>query len=635
MRLESFRIRNCFGFVDSDEIDFGQPNNLVYFLGRNSSGKTSVLRAISHFEYTKTPEEHPRFQNYERSGGTPLLQAKFSLDADEDGRVLSARHIVDSVIQRFANTPLSIEEGEDGYKVTPENAPISRRIAALLDYVHKVYSELIDRILAAGEVWIVKLSSGSYRFLTTEGNHSEYTERKEAVESLISNELQSGNSTFQVQNRNYNVAIVFEHIEQQLFKQFPEIFLFTERFSLDEDLPRSIRNEHLNQRQNDLTEAFMDLLDRKTLGSYLHASERRRIAVLEQELQERLDKLCEKINEDALSGGADELVKIYVDRSDDIRVLLEVGGQQESHYEHVSDNTKFLVAYHIFQEDRERKNALPSILLFDEPNKGFHPSAEGKMLRFLEYLTETNNQVFLTTHSQHMIDLDRLSAIRIMGRSEDRTLQVSNRIYRPASPGGDILALQPITEAMGLHYAGQMVVKDKVIVTEGYTDMLYLRVFNRLLSYEAELNIAPLRGDSQISQFVPFLISQGIAFKIVLDSSSVKRDVQRGFPAMEDAHFFVVPVSSGISPKHSVGIEDMATKNDFESLLKRYGYAVNTKKLANVSNSNYVKQEKIKSDLATRIHEDNKLSPSFFEQDTIQSFEQALNFCASDVWFSM
>lgn len=632
MRLESFRIFNCFGFVDSGEIDLAQPNNLVYFLGRNSSGKTSVLRAISHFEHGMTPREHQRFGNYERPEGSPLLRARFSIDAAADNEILSVDRIVSVVTQRFSNTPLEIEEGESGYQVTPSNTPISGKLASLLNTVKQTYSAFISSILDTGEVWVEKLADGSYRFLTTEDGHDEFRERKQAVESRISNELTDNRTTFQVQNSNYNVNLSFEYIEGQLFRQFPEIFLFTDRFSLDKDLPRSIREDHFAEQQNASTEAFMGLLGKDTLGAFLRASGRKKIDSLQATLQETLDNLCEKINEDASSGGADELVRIFVDRRNDVRVILDVDGK-ESYYEHLSDNTKFLVAYHIFQEDRERKNTLNSILLFDEPNKGFHPSAEGKMLHFLESLAEDGNQVLVTTHSQHMIDLDRLSAIRIMGRTEDGTLRVSNRIYRPASPGGDILALAPVTEAMGLRYAQQLVVRDKIVVTEGYTDMLYLRAFKRILGHEADLHIAPLRGESQIQHLVPFLISQGMAFKIVLDSAAVKRETQRAFPDMKDDHFFVVPTPAGANPEDTLGIEDVLTKDDFAHLLERYGYAINAKKLANVSNSNYAKQEDIKPDLATRIYADEELDRSFFQDGTVNAFGRVLDFCASGSWF--
>lgn len=275
----------------------------------------------------------------------------------------------------------------------------------------------------------------------------QFEARREAVEEGLG--TLKGGVKFQVGGgsvRN-STPLSLHQIEGQLFKQFPEIFLFTNRFSLDDDLPRSIREGQLGERQNDLTEAFMDLLGQQTLESFLRASGRRRLDALRNELQSKLDHLCARINEDTSNGDTDELVRIFMDRQDDVRVILDVG-EGETYYEHLSDNTKFLVAYHIFQADRENKNSLSSVLLFDEPNMGFHPSAEGKMLRFLETLAERGNQVVVTTHSQYMIDLERLSAIRLMGRDEDKTLRVSNGIYKPASPGGDILALQPITEAI-------------------------------------------------------------------------------------------------------------------------------------------------------------------------------------------
>lgn len=64
LRLESFRIHNCFGSVDSNEIDLSHEGNLPYFLDRHSSGKTSVLRALSYLEVEEIPQQNPKFVNY-------------------------------------------------------------------------------------------------------------------------------------------------------------------------------------------------------------------------------------------------------------------------------------------------------------------------------------------------------------------------------------------------------------------------------------------------------------------------------------------------------------------------------------------------------------------------------------------
>jgi predicted ATPase len=412
--------------------------------------------------------------------------------------------------------------------------------------------------------------------------------------------------------------------------QFPAIYVFTDRFALSEDLPENLREEHLRGRQNALTEAFMDLLNRQALSDFLRASKMKRIDELRDDLQTKLNALCARINEDVSAGAADELIRIFVDRQQYVRIILHSDGK-ESHYQHLSDNTKFLIAYHIFQEQRERQEELTSILLFDEPDRGFHSSAQHKLLRFLESLADDGNQVFITTHSQHMIDLDRLAAVRIMSRAKDDTLQVDNRLYGSSGANRDTLALQPVTDAIGLRYADQLVTQDKVVVTEGYTELLYVRLFARILDHDKP-NLAPVTGDGKILTFISFLISQGISFKVTLDSLKIRRKLQAAIPVPDDS-FFVVSEHLGSKVRRSVGIEDLFSKEDFEMLLKRCGHAINDKHFASVSNSEYAKSAGIKALVAREAHEDADLNKSNFSEETIDNFDALLSFCASSSWF--
>ena len=98
MRLESFRIHNCFGFVDSNEIDLSHEGNLIYFLGRNSSGKTSVLRAPSYLEVEEIPQQHPKFANYEVPAGPSVLRARFSIPSSGTWS-LSSNTLVNGVMR--------------------------------------------------------------------------------------------------------------------------------------------------------------------------------------------------------------------------------------------------------------------------------------------------------------------------------------------------------------------------------------------------------------------------------------------------------------------------------------------------------------------------------------------------------
>jgi AAA15 family ATPase/GTPase len=77
VQLVSFQIKECSGFPDSGEIDLQDPTNLIYVLGRNSSGKTSFLTALSYFAPNLTPRDYQNFKNFDSSTRAPYLISKF------------------------------------------------------------------------------------------------------------------------------------------------------------------------------------------------------------------------------------------------------------------------------------------------------------------------------------------------------------------------------------------------------------------------------------------------------------------------------------------------------------------------------------------------------------------------------
>jgi energy-coupling factor transporter ATP-binding protein EcfA2 len=627
VRLQTFRIRYCFGFVDSGEVDLREPNNLVWILGRNSSGKSSMLSALEQLASGKRPDEHPRFANFDPppDGRYGKLEAKFSVAVGE----LSIRPVIQRVLDSFAGVPVDIDEVDGRF-----TAPAQPEVDAVLVAVQDGYQALLSATEEAGEVRIVKDYDAEY-FLFPAADDGDKL-RDARLRSIKDALTQGGRGSaasrptdqWVIDNTAYPFTLSFVDLEEAFYLQFPNVFLFNSRFTLSNDLPQVVTKTFLDGEMNQVARAFVSVLNPDVVRRWLKTNNLHTRQRLLDEMQARVDELCDRVNRSQRrSEGEPPLLAVRLAAKDGLQVVLQTDGKQ-SFYEHLSDNTKFLFAYHLLAETEDLAGA---VLLFDEPNAGFHPSAEGLVLEFLEGLADGGNLVVLTTHSQHMVDLDRLGAIRLMGRDDAGALRVSNGIYRPASPGGDILALQPVSEAIGLRYAEQLVVRDKVVVTEGYTDMLYLKGFKRILEHGAELNVAPLRGESQFGLCVPFLVSQGTAFKIMLDSEAVKRGLQKDYP-IPDEHFFVVPVPAEATAT-GTGIEDLLTRGDFARLLERYGLGVNEKKLSNVSNSAYAKQEKVKPALATKLYSDEEVDRSFFEQGTLDAFGSALDFCASDRWF--
>jgi hypothetical protein len=131
MKLTSFRIVNCFGFRDSGVVNLNDTNNFIYILGRNSSGKSSLLNAIKYFEWGIIPANQPNFQNFHDSGKSSFLIGSFSI-AEGD---LTDDRFARSV--RAALKQLSIDEG-----ALKHYQPLNSMLDSALD----IYSEFIKLI---------------------------------------------------------------------------------------------------------------------------------------------------------------------------------------------------------------------------------------------------------------------------------------------------------------------------------------------------------------------------------------------------------------------------------------------------------------------------------------------------------
>src|SRR5689334_11156960 len=105
MKIQSFRIVNCFGFHDSGEINLQSEHNFIYLLGRNSSGKSSVLNAIKYFEWGINLSEQQNFKNFNDSGTQSRLVATYGLEKSK----LSEEQFKQDLIEAFTELDLSQE----------------------------------------------------------------------------------------------------------------------------------------------------------------------------------------------------------------------------------------------------------------------------------------------------------------------------------------------------------------------------------------------------------------------------------------------------------------------------------------------------------------------------------------------
>jgi energy-coupling factor transporter ATP-binding protein EcfA2 len=590
MRLQTVRILNCFGFADST-IDLSP--SLVYVLGRNSSGKTALLNAISNVSPHKKPGDDPRASNFNPSEETPRIEATFTTTTTPPENV--TKFLEKKIRER--NIPSAILEN---YKPLQE----------LLTTTRETYADLLRDIANNGTLHVSRTLDGNYHI----GEHAR--ERLTKFRQIISR-VAPNNQRFTHANTEYPFQLDAQELENTAATIMPPIYHFSEQYHLTADLPDYITQDIVENPKTPAARAFVTYLGQHALTERLTTNDPDRQEELLNELRARAKALS-----DQASATGHKLIELTLTATHHGIQITVRTDQKKSFYRHISDATKFIIAYHLYSQVPTNN----AVLLFDEPTRGLHASAEHDIKNFLADLT-TKNHVIISTHSEHLIDLDKLDGIRLMQQDEHRNPTVLNKLRPPRDQQGFALALQPVFDAIGLAHAHHTLTKDKVVLTEGISDYLYLRALHNLTHTQHTYGIAPGRGDGQLFTIIPFFISQGVKLKIILDHPQLQPKLQDSYGIPDNA-FFLIPTT-----KDTRGIEDLFTTKDFQRLLANAGITATTDELQ-YGNSIYAKQIDKRFVAQTFFSEHAKFDLASFENDTQAHIKDLLAFCANNNWFS-
>jgi energy-coupling factor transporter ATP-binding protein EcfA2 len=273
VRLQTFRIRYCFGFVDSDKIDLREPNSLVWILGRNSSGKSSVLRALEQLAPGKRPDEHPRFANFDPPPGDEYgsLEAEFSVAVGE----LSIRPVVQRVVDAFSGMPVEINE-KDGQFTAPGRPDVE----AVLKAVQEGYRALLSATEEAGRVRVIKDYDAEYWIVPVGDEGDElHDSRRRSIRDVLERGGRGSSANrptnqWVMGNVSYPFALSFVDLEEAFYSQFPNVFLFPSRFALGNDLPQVVTEDFLNGEKNQVASGFVSVLDPGVVRRWLRTSKK-------------------------------------------------------------------------------------------------------------------------------------------------------------------------------------------------------------------------------------------------------------------------------------------------------------------------------------------------------------------------
>ena len=567
MKLRSFRVRNYRCIDDSGEAPVEHIKALV---GKNESGKTSILKALHKFN-PATPEpfnglkEFPRRRFHEYEDKATVVELKFSLDHDEmdelaqiDPRLaeVSGASVTRDYAGRYAvellpdiQTPSPNLKGVFPFLIQLRGT-IDRLDDTTLGREGGVRWKLLDALsrVGTGIVEETDLSNAS-------SSREAFIRQLQEIQVVLEKSTDEGSKkTIRDIVRLILNTIDWPSIDTRINKYIVErlpVFVYFENYAilsgrihLPSFVERFIAGE-LNPEENTarMLLSFLKLDPEKLVKLGTHEGKS------SQEVQEAFDTRALMVDRAALSVSgllADiwqqrkarldlaidgEYLRLWVADADGSRVELE---QSSKGFQW------FLSFYIVFM--MESLQGKDTVLLLDEPGLHLHPAAQQDLLRVLGKLSE-KNQVIYSTHSPFMIDLDHIDTISVLAETPKGT-----KISEPTKTT-DKTALFPLQAALGYALSRGLYTGQYSLLVENITDLWILSTISQHFresshgSIDDDIVITPSGGGQKSALFATMLSGQNMGVSVLLDSDvegiSVKKQLIESPIARETNVLFV------------------------------------------------------------------------------------------------
>jgi predicted ATPase len=554
MKLRSFRVTNYRCVDDSGEVQVEQIKTIV---GKNESGKTSILRALHKFN-PAVPEpynglkEFPRKRFHEYSDLAPVVEAKFALEEEErdelskiDARLRDINGV--AVTKNFA--------GEYAVGYLPSMVipiPTIKGLFPLLIELRGAMDRLDDSAGPQSTVrWklldaLSRVGTGIEADIDLCPQSSSRDAFVRQVQEVISL-LGPNQDSEQYKGIRTIVQLIFDTIDwpsiearvnKFVVSRLP-VFIYFENYAIISSrihLPSYVERYKRGELSPDEKTAgkllsFVKLdperlvelgtTEGKTPDQIKEAIDTRALLVdratlslsgfLADNWQQRRNRLDLAIDGDYL--------RFWVsDEIDGSRIELE---QRSKGFQW------FLSFYLVFMAE-SRDGERNAVLLLDEPGLHLHASAQEDLLGVLARLSQ-RDQVIYATHSPFMINLDALDKVSILTETTHGT-----KIMEPAKTL-DKTALFPVQAALGYSLSKALSNEKYSLLVESVTDLWILSTISQHFKasgrkyIDDDIIITPTGGGQKSALFATMLSGQemGVAVAVLLDADAEGADVRK------------------------------------------------------------------------------------------------------------
>ena len=560
MKYKSFRIKNYKAIKDLT-IEVDKPK-LTPIIGLNETGKSSILQAVFSFDYTNDDQYNGEFVNISYIKNKFDNKSLPEIEAEIEN--IDTNIIIENALNYFMKKKkdefltMSRYSRENGFKEKEYLKPIKELIfTKIKELFSNSYNTLKIKRTFNTENSFYTLENINFKTIDEQINTNGYYDEKITIYIVLSEfrEMIIRSIVFYLPNIIYIddfKDIVPEEIKKgnQWYPYIEEIFEKNkeniDKFSKYE---LADRQTVLADIKNDLNESLSQLWDT------MHISQTIRNEFKTLEIDLRFENnifqfLVVDLREKRENGKSREVVFPVNMRSKGFQWFFNFFIKMKYNWKHTDD------------ED------YGSIILLDEPGVYLHTTFQSELVKVLRELSK-NNIIFYTTHLENMVNpkVVKIAEINVAKRNNEIvTIEKITKIDDNKNLG----EITPIINALKIDNFPLVHYNEKIIITEGMTDKIFLNLLQEAELLDKSIKVIPGSGVSNLGTLISLSIGITSKYVVIFDNDEAGREhfenYKKNFGDEESKKWILHKLAER---KDNIVLEDYYS-NEMKEIIEKY-----------------------------------------------------------------
>lgn len=522
--ITKIRIKNFGSIKDEEIIKFNK--DVTTFIGKNESGKSTLLRAIAKLNRGKILESEKNVLLREKDS---VIEATFRLELDEIKNINLEQE--ENTNYQFYKFP---ENLETLYYTKEIDESESKYYGLYYLKEDKKGNKTIETNI--NSIFIEKIRNTIIELLKNEKDENTITflnDIKKYNEDEIKNKLTSLNVDAYLKEQ---LEIISSEIKKNNWINLLPTYKFISFSSFKDVLSDNVLLENIESNLQALNILKVANLNLEKIKKAFEENDEIALGDMETEYLEIVSKKFKEIFQQT-----DENFKLRIRFGTSKKEIIFLTQDKTSDSKAInlsqrSDGFKWYLSLYLTLYEYLEKNdsSIKYILLLDEPNLYLHPGAQKNLLFNVFYKEFSDLQIIYTTHSPYMIDVDNSFSLRIVEKNKSTNIYNSTREYAEKhSDLKDVDTMTPLLTALDLNISNDLIYdsKDKIFIVEGIQDVYIIRAMINKLKYKTKTkNIKFISGTSAEKVPITYSYLFGMGYNVYTlvdkDSSGIKANKQ-------------------------------------------------------------------------------------------------------------